>query len=151
MFFKKSKKEISTARKKNQIVFSHISFRPGLGSSLNSVTDKKHCLANCSLIFTLDSRNCVIKNIALSAKSSSSFDFRHNYRCLSYKCNIGIHVWNLLISKQYMSFDLYLSHNPAVNPDGVFIRELCLFRDDYSPIDNNDITTEVLSHIIKYL
>ena len=42
-------------------------------------------------------------------------------------------------------------HNPAINPDGTFIRELCLFKDDYSLIDNNDITKEELSHIIKYL
>ena len=49
---------------------------------------------------------------------------------------------------------IYLSHNSAVNPDGVFIRELCLLRDDFSIvilfqlIDNNDITKEEVSHII---
>ena len=32
-----------------------------------------------------------------------------------------------------------------------FIRELCLSRDDYSLIDNNDITKEEVSHIIKHL
>ena len=51
----------------------------------------------------------------------------------------------------YKCFDLHFSHNPAVNLDGTFIRELCLFRDDYSLIDNNDIIKEELSHIIKYL
>ena len=40
----------------------------------------------------LNCHNCVIKNIALSAKSSSSSDFRDNYRYLSYKYNLGIHV-----------------------------------------------------------
>ena len=39
-----------------------------------------------------NSQNCVMKNIALSAKSSRSSDFRDNYRYLSYKYNIGIHV-----------------------------------------------------------
>ena len=62
-----------------------------------------------------------------------------------------MHVWNLPLCKLYKCFDLYLSHNPAVNPDGTFIRELCLFIDDYSLLDNNDITKEELSHIIKYL
>ena len=37
-----------------------------------------------------------------------------------------------------------------VKPDGVFIRELFLLRDDYSLIDNIDITKEV-SHIIRHL
>ena len=76
----------------------------------------------------LNTHNCVIKNIALSAKSSSSSNFGDNYRYLSYKFNIGIHVWNLPLCKLYKCFDLYLSHNPAVNPDGTFIRGLCLFR-----------------------
>ena len=82
-----------------------------------------------------------MKNIALSAKSSSSSDFGDNYRYLSYKYNIEIHVWNLPLSlcKLYKCFDLYLSHNSAVYPDGVFIRELCLLRDDYSLIDNKMI------------
>ena len=34
---------------------------------------------------------------------------------------------------------------------GVFIRELCLLRDDYSLIDNNDITKEKESHLIRHL
>ena len=53
--------------------------------------------------------------------------------------------------KQYKCFDIYLSHDSAVKPDGVFIRELCLSRDDYSLIDNNDITKEEVSHIITHL
>ena len=91
------------------------------------------------------------KNIALSAKSSSSSDFGDNYRYLSYKYNIGIHVWNFPLCKLYKCFDIYLSHDSAVNPDGVFIRELCLLRDDYSLTDNNDITKEEVSHIINHL
>ena len=47
-------------------------------------------------------------------------------------------MWNLPLCKLYKCFDLYLSHNSAVNPDGVFILELCLLRDDYFLIDNND-------------
>ena len=44
-----------------------------------------------------------------------------------------------------------MSHNSTVNPDGVFICELCLLRDDYSLTDNNDITKEELSDIINHL
>ena len=103
----------------------------------------------------LNSHNCVVKNIALSAKSSSSSDFGDNYRYLSYKYNIGIHVWNLPLCKLYKCFDIYLSHDSTVNPDGVFIRELCLLRDDYSLTDNNDnacdITKEEVSYIINHL
>ena len=35
-----------------------------------------------------------------------------------------------------MSFYLYLSHYITVVSDGLFIRDLCLFRDDYNVIDN---------------
>ena len=48
-------------------------------------------------------------------------------------------------------FGIYLSHNSAVNPDGVFIRKLCLLRDNYSLIDNNDIIKKEISHIIRHL
>ena len=102
--------------------------------------------------FFLNIHNCVIKNIALSAKSSSSSDFGDNYIIyLSYKYNIVIQVWNLSLCKLYKCFDIYLSHDSTVNPDGVFIRELCLLRDDYSLIDNNDVTKEEVSHIIRNL
>ena len=93
----------------------------------------------------------IIKNTAQSFKSSSSSDFGDNYRYLSYKYNIRIHVSNLPLCKLYKCFDLYLSHNSAVNPEGVFILELCLLKDKYSPIDNNDITKEEVSHIIRHL
>ena len=83
----------------------------------------------------------------MSAKSGSSSDFRDNYRHLSYKYNIGIHVWKLLLCKLYKCFDIYLSHDSTVNPDGVFKHELqCLLRDDYYLTDNNDITKEEVSH-----
>ena len=102
----------------------------------------------------INSHNCVIKNIALPAKSSRSSAFGDNYRYLSYKFNIGIHVWNVPLCKLYKCFDIYLSHDSTGNPDGVFIRELTelsLLRDDYSLTDNNDITKEEVSHIIKHL
>ena len=57
---------------------------------------------------------------------------------------------NIPLCKLKKCFDLSLSHNYAVNPDGTFICDLCLFRDDYSLI-NNDITKEVLSNKIKFL
>ena len=55
----------------------------------------------------------------------------------------------MYLCKVYKCFDLHFSHNPAVNLDRTFIRELCLFRDDYSLIDNNDIIKEELSHYNK--
>ena len=43
------------------------------------------------------------------------------------------------------------NHADLGNPDGAFIHDLCLFRDDYPRIGNNDITKEELSHKINYL
>ena len=86
----------------------------------------------------------------MSAKSGSSSDLEDNYRYLSYKYNIGIHVWNLLFKKRCKCFDIYLSHNSAVHPDGVFIRGLCLLKDDYFLINNNDLTKEEVPHIINH-
>ena len=43
------------------------------------------------------------------------------------------------------------NHADLANPDGAFIHDLCLFRDDYPRIGNNDITKEELSHKINYL
>ena len=62
-------------------------------------------------------------------------------------------MFNILVIKLllYECFDVYLSHNSTVNPDVVFIRELCLLRDDYSLTDNNDITREEVSHIIRHI
>ena len=43
------------------------------------------------------------------------------------------------------------NHADLGNPDGAFIHDLCLFRDHYPRIGNNDITKEELSHKINYL
>ena len=106
-------------------------------------------------------KTCLIKTLSIhvyvleigqrlvSRYRATNCSFSKKY--LSYKYNIGTHVWNLPLCKLYECFDLYLSHNSAANPDGVFIRELCLLRDDYSLIDNNDITKEEVSHIIRHL
>ena len=50
----------------------------------------------------------------------------------------------------FKCFDLYLSHILQLIQNSTFISGLCIFRDDYSLIDN-DIIKEGLSHIIKYL
>ena len=44
-----------------------------------------------------------------------------------------------------------MSHNSAINPDGVCIHVMCLLRDEYSLIDNNYITKEEVSYIIRLL
>ena len=45
-----------------------------------------------------------------------------------------------------------MSHNTAINPDGVCKHVMCVLRDDYSLLDNNYITIkEEVSHIIRLL
>ena len=92
------------------------------------------------------SDNVLKVDIALSDKSNSSLEI-----------TIDILVTNIygntcmeLFCKLYKCFDLYLSHNPVVNPDGVLTP--LLFRHDYSLIDNNDITKEeplqvIINHV----
>ena len=51
---------------------------------------------------------------------------------------INVLIYTCLISLQLIRMDfLYV--------------ELCLMKDDYSLIDNNDITKEEVSHIIRHL
>ena len=75
-------------------------------SSINSSEPIVYKLCAKFIWSCLNSHNCVIKNIALSVKSSSSSDFGDNYRYRSYKYNIGIHVWNLPLCKLYKCFDI---------------------------------------------
>ena len=77
------------------------------------------------------SRNCKI-TAANSAKGSSVSNFRDYYRYLSYKYKIGNHVWDSPLCKLLKCFDSYMSHSITVFPEGSFISDLCLMRDDYS-------------------
>ena len=54
-----------------------------------------------------NSHNLIVRNISLAAKISSFSDFGDNYRYLSDKYGIRIHVWCLPLCKLYKCFDLY--------------------------------------------
>ena len=66
----------------------------------------------------------------MAAKISSFSDFGDNYRYLSYKYGIGIHVWHLPLCKLYKCFDLFLLNHHKTIANGVFIRDLCLLREN---------------------
>ena len=99
----------------------------------------------------LNSDNSIVKTIANSAKCSSVSNFGDNYRYLSYKYKIGNHVWNSPLCKLLKCFDSYMSHSITVFPEGSFIRDLCLMRDDYSVFNNCAITKEELVFLINHL
>ena len=61
------------------------------------------CIWSCS-----NSHNLIVRNISLAAKISSFSNFGDNYRYLSNKYGIGIHVWHLPLCKLYKYFDLFL-------------------------------------------
>ena len=91
--------------------------------------------------------NFIVYTIAKSAKCSSVSNFGDNYRYLSYisqlyKYKIGNHVWDSLLCKLHKCFDSYMSHSITVFPEGSFIRDLCLMRDDYTVFNNCTITKE---------
>ena len=99
----------------------------------------------------LNSDNSIVKTIANSAKCSSVSNFGDNYRYLSYKYKIGNHVWDSPLCKLLKCFDSYMSHSITVFPEGSFIRDLCLMRDDYSVFNNCAITKEELVFLINHL
>ena len=80
----------------------------------------------------LNSDNSIVKTIAKSAKCSSVSNFGDNYRHLSYKYKVGNHVLNYPLCKLHKCFDSYMSHSITVFPEGSFIRDLRLMRDDYT-------------------
>ena len=98
-----------------------------------------------------NSHNLIVKNISLAAKISSFSDFYDNYRYLSYKYGIGIHVWQLLLCKLYKYFDLYLLNHHNTIANGVFIRDLCLLRENNIVVDDQDLTSTELTYMIDLL
>ena len=99
----------------------------------------------------LNSDNSIVKTIAKSAKCSSVSNFGDNYRHLSYKYNIGNHVWDSQICKLHKCFDSCMSHSITVFSEGSFIRDLCLIRDNYTVFNNYAITKEELFFLINHL
>ena len=92
----------------------------------------------------LNNDNSIVKTIANSAKCSSVSNFGDIYRYLSYNYKIGNHVWDSPLCKLLQCFDSYMSHSITVFPEGSFIRDLCLMRDDYTVFNNCAITKEEL-------
>ena len=95
----------------------------------------------------LNSDNSIVKTIANSAKCSSVSNFEDNYRYVSYNYKIGNHVWDSPLCKLHKCFDLYMSHTITGFPEGSFIRDLCLIRDDYTVFNNCAIIKEKLGFI----
>ena len=92
----------------------------------------------------LNSDNSLVKTIAKSANCSNVSNFGDNYRYLSYKYKIGNHVWDAPLCKLHKCFNSYMSLSIAIFPEGSFIRDLCLIRDDYTVFGNCAITKEEL-------
>ena len=69
---------------------------------------------------------------------------------LSYKSGIGIHVWhyNLPLCKLYKCFDLYLLNHHNTIANGVFIRDLCVLRENNIVDDDQDLTSTELTYMI---
>ena len=72
------------------------------------------------------------------------------YRYLSYKYGIGIHVWHLPLCKLYKCFDLFLLNHHKTIANGVFIRDLCLLRENNIVDDDQDLTsTELTFYVLR--
>ena len=96
-----------------------------------------------------NSHSLTVRNISMAAKICSFSDFGDNYKYLSYINKIGIHVWHLLLCKLYECFDLYLllSHHSTIS-NCVFIRDLCLLRENSIVVDDQYLTSTELTFII---
>ena len=101
----------------------------------------------------LNSYNLIVRNISMAAKISSFSDFGDNYRYLSYKYRIGIHVlvWHLPLCKLYKCFDFFLLNHHKTIANGVFIRDLCLLRENNIVDDDQDLTSTELIFMIDFL
>ena len=86
----------------------------------------------------------------MAAKISSFSDFGDNYRYLSYKYGIGIHVWHLPLCKLYKCFDLFLLNHHKTFANSVFIRDQCLFRENNIVDDDQDLTSTELTYMIDF-
>ena len=93
-----------------------------------------------------NSHNLIVRNSSMEAKISSFSDFGDNYRYLSYKCGIGIHVWHLPLCKLYECCNLFLLNHHKTIANGVFIRDLCLLRENNIVVDDQDLTSTELTY-----
>ena len=72
----------------------------------------------------LNSSNTIIKTTAISAISSGNSILRNNNRYLSYKYNIGFHIWMLSLNDVVKCILLYMSNqdNSLYSAHGTIIR-----------------------------
>ena len=87
----------------------------------------------------------------MTAKVSSFSYFGDNYRFLSYKYGIGIHVWHLPLFNLCKCFDLYLLNHHNTIADGIFIRDLCSLRENNIVVDDQNLTSTELTFMIDLL
>ena len=101
---------------------------------------------------SLNSTNTIVKTIALSAISSVNSTFGDNYRYLSFKYNIGSHIWFSSLNEVTKCISLYISiHEHALySSHGVIIRDLCLARDDYYHPEHL-LSCNEIKELIEYL
>ena len=101
---------------------------------------------------SLNSTNTIVKTIALSAISSVNSTFGDNYRYLSFKYNIGSHIWFSSLNKITKCISLYISiHEHALySSHGVITRDLCLARDDYHHPEHL-LSCNEIKELIEYL
>ena len=97
-----------------------------------------------------NSHNLIVRNISFAAKISSFSDFGDNYGYLSYKYELGIHVWHLPLCKLFKCFDLYLLSHLNTIANRVFIRDLCLLRKNDIVVDDQDLTSTELTYMIDF-
>ena len=79
---------------------------------------------------------------------------RHNvqtYTHLFHKYGIGLHVWYLPLCKLYKCFYLFLLNHHKTIANGVFIRDLCLLRENNIVDDDQDLTSTELTYMIEFL
>ena len=102
--------------------------------------------------YSFNSTNTTIKTIDLSAISSVNSAFGDYYRYLSFKCNIGSHIWFSSLYEVTKCISLYISiyEHALYSLHGVIIGDFCLARDDhYHPehlLSCNEIN-ELIEHL----
>ena len=63
----------------------------------------------------------------------------------------GIHVWHLSLCKLDKCFNLFLLNHQKRIANGVFIRDLCLLRENNIVVDDQDLTSTELTYMIYFL
>ena len=81
---------------------------------------------------------------------STSQIMTYSQTMFTYKYGIGMHVWHLPLCKLYKCFDLYLLNHHNTIANGVFIRDLCLLRENNIVVGDQDLTSTELTCVIDF-